>query len=117
MNIEELMMLDEHDIDYADLPGDTLGKLALGNELYIATSALNELSKRDPNLIVPIAWQIVVTKHGDYYLQKLAMELLFEHVANSVTKFVHDNRSGLQNDKLVQYAELIQSAKSTQQTA
>ncbi len=59
---------------------------------------------------MPIAWQIIATEHGDYYLQKLAVELLFEHVANSVTKFVHKNRSGLQNDKLVQYANIIQSA-------
>ncbi|MDM8551645.1 hypothetical protein QUF72_16275 [Desulfobacterales bacterium HSG2] len=97
-------------IDYAALSDDVLGQLALGNELYIATSALSELSGRNPTLTVPVAWQIIATGHGDYYLQKLATELLFEHAANSVTKFVHRNRSGLQNDRLVQYADMIQSA-------
>ena len=116
MNVEDIMMLDEYDIDYTTLSDDVLGQLAVGNELYIATSALNELSSRNPTLTVPIAWQIIVTEHGDYYLQKLAMELLFEHVAHSVTQFVHQNRSGLQNDKLVQYADLIQSANLTSQT-
>ncbi|MDM8521427.1 hypothetical protein QUF64_15375 [Anaerolineales bacterium HSG6] len=114
MNVENIMMLDDYDIDYSALSDDILGQLALGNELYIATSALNELSRRNPAVIVPVAWQIIVTEHGDYYLQKLAMELLFEHVANSVTKFVHQNKSGLQNDKLVQYANIIQSAKLAQ---
>ncbi|MDM8549007.1 hypothetical protein QUF72_02970 [Desulfobacterales bacterium HSG2] len=111
MNVEDIMMLDDHDINYAALPDDILGQLALCNELYIATSALNELSERNPTLTVPVAWQIIATEHGDYYLQKLAAELLFEHVASSVTKFVQQNRSGLQNDKLVQYADIIQSAK------
>jgi hypothetical protein len=117
MNIEDIMMLDDYDIDYTTLSDDVLGQLALGNELYIATSALNELSRRNPTLTVPIAWQIIATEHGDYYLQKLAMELLFEHVANSVTKFVYQNKSGLQNDKLIQYANIIQSAKLEQQPA
>lgn len=115
MNIEALIMLDDTDIDYTALSDETLGQLALENELYIATSALNELSSRNPTLIVPIAWQIIITEHGDYFLQKLAMELLFEHVANSVTKFVRQNESGLQDDKLLQYANIIQSAKSTGQ--
>jgi len=87
MNVEDIIMLDDYDVDYAVLPDDTLGRLALCNELYIATSALNELSVRNPTLTIPVAWQIIATEHGDYYLQKLAMELLFEHVADAVTKF------------------------------
>lgn len=115
MNAEDIMMLDDDDIDYTDFPDDTLGKLALGNELYIATSALNELSGRHATLTVPVAWQIISAKHGDYHLQKLAVELLFEHAAGSVTRFVRQNRGGLQNDKLVQYAQIIQSVGSAQQ--
>ena len=111
MNVEDIMMLDDHDIDYAVLPDDTLGQLVLCNELYIDTSALNELSERNPTLTVPVAWQIINTEHGDYYLQKLAAELLFELMAGSVIRFVHQNRGGLQNDKLVQYADIIQSAQ------
>ncbi len=67
MNAEEIMMSDDCDIDYSALPDDLLGQLALGNELYIATSALSELSVRNPILMVPIAWQIIATEHGDYY--------------------------------------------------
>jgi len=40
------------------------------------------------------------------------MELLFELMASAVTKFVHKNRAGLQNDKLVQYANILQSANA-----
>ena len=54
MNVEDIMMLDDYDIDYTVLSDDVLGQLALGNELYIATSALNELSSRNPTLSVPI---------------------------------------------------------------
>lgn len=111
MNIEDIIMLDDDDIDYAAFPDETLGQLALCNELYIATSALNELSVRNPTLTVPIAWQIIATKHGDYYLQKLAVELLFEHAAGSVTQFVRQNKPELQNDKLVHYAKIIQSSE------
>lgn len=114
MNVEDIMMLDDDDIDYAALSDDMLEQLALCNEFYIATSALNELSGRNSILTVPVAWQIIADKHGDYYLQKLAVELLFEHAAGSVTRFVRQNRAGLQNDKLVKYARIIQSAGSAQ---
>ena len=64
MNVEDIIMLDDYDIDYAALPDDTLGQLALCNELYIATSALSELSERNSTLVMPIAWQIIATEHG-----------------------------------------------------
>ena len=39
---------------------------------------------------------ILTAGHGDYYLQKLATELLFELMAGSVIRFVRQNRAGIE---------------------
>jgi hypothetical protein len=47
MNSENLEIMTDADIDYGDLSEGVLKKLALGDELFIATSALVELRLSD----------------------------------------------------------------------
>ncbi|BAZ16002.1 hypothetical protein NIES4071_78750 [Calothrix sp. NIES-4071] len=78
MEINELMMLADEDIDYGSLSVDTLKELALGDELFIATSALGELSQRNGSVAASTAWEILLKLRGDCYLQAAALETIFE---------------------------------------
>lgn len=77
MEINDLMMLTDEDIDYSSLSLDTLKELALGDELFIANSALG-LSERNSSIAASIAWGILLNLHGDYYLQAAALEIIFQ---------------------------------------
>ena len=72
-----LSLMNDEDIDYSLLPEDVLKKLALGNEFYIATSALMELWVRESSATAPLAWEILSNSHGDRYLQATALRVLF----------------------------------------
>lgn len=48
-------LMNDEDIDYTLIPEAVLQELALGNELYIATSALVELWMRESYRITPFA--------------------------------------------------------------
>jgi hypothetical protein len=78
MSINELLMLTDDQIDYQSLPEDTLEQLALSDELFIATSALTELSIRNSPCAASVARQILSQAHGDHHLQARAVEVLFE---------------------------------------
>ncbi len=78
MEIHELMMLTDNEIDYDSLSDDELKELALGDELFIATSALGELENRNSNLGAEVAWEILSNAKGDRYLQAAALETLFQ---------------------------------------
>lgn len=78
MDINELMMLTDEDIDYSNLSEETLKELALGDELFMATSALGELSRRKSSLAALIADEILSQSLGDCYLQANALEVLFD---------------------------------------
>lgn len=78
MEIHELMMLTDDEIDYNTLSDDELKELALGDELFIATSALGELENRNGNLGAEVAWEILSNAKGDRYLQAAALETLFQ---------------------------------------
>src|SRR5919202_5449730 len=78
MEINELMMLTDDEIDYDTLSDDQLKELALGDELFIATSALGELENRNANLGAEVAWEILSNSKGDRYLQAAALETLFQ---------------------------------------
>lgn len=78
MEIHELMMLTDDEIDYDTLSDDELKELALGDELFIATSALGELENRKGNLGAEVAWEILSNAKGDRYLQAAALETLFQ---------------------------------------
>jgi hypothetical protein len=73
-----LTIMNDEDIDYSTLPEEGLAKLALSGELYIATSAVVELSIRESEAIVPVTWEILSKSLGDGYLQAAALEALFE---------------------------------------
>jgi hypothetical protein len=79
MDINEFMMLTDEDIDYSSLSVDTLKRLALGDELFIATSALGELSRRNSSIAASTAWEILSNSRGDCYLQAAALETLYEY--------------------------------------
>ncbi|MEI6044888.1 MAG: hypothetical protein WCS37_11090 [Chloroflexota bacterium] len=81
INFEEwqnLTVLDHDQIDYKSLPEKALESLALSNELYIATSALVELSIRESKLAPLVASQILSNSLGDSYLQASALSVLFK---------------------------------------
>jgi len=78
MNIDDLLMLTDDQIDYTSLSEDILQQLALGEELFIATSALTELSIRNSPCAASVAWEILSHAHGDHHLQARAVEVLFE---------------------------------------
>ena len=78
MEINELMMLTDNEIDYDTLSEDELKELALGDELFIATSALGELENRKSHLGTEVAWEILSNAKGDRYLQAAALETLFQ---------------------------------------
>lgn len=78
MEINELMILTDNEIDYGNLSDEELKELALGDELFIATSALGELENRNSNLGAEVAWEILSNSKGDRYLQAAALETLFQ---------------------------------------
>jgi mRNA-degrading endonuclease RelE of RelBE toxin-antitoxin system len=78
MEINELMMLTDDEIDYDTLSDDELKELALGDELFIATSALGELENRKSKKASNIACSILSNSKGDRYLQAAALETLFQ---------------------------------------
>lgn len=79
MEINELMMLTNEDIDYNILSLDALKQLALSDELFIATSALGELSRKNSSIAASTAWEILSNSRGDCYLQAAALETIFEY--------------------------------------
>jgi hypothetical protein len=78
MEINELMRLTDDEIDYDALSDDELKELALGDELFIATSALGELDNRNGNLGAEVAWEILSNSKSERYLQAAALETLFQ---------------------------------------
>jgi len=97
-----LSLMNDEDIDYSIIPEALLQELALGNELYIATSALVELWMRENSEVGPIAWEILSTSHGDLYLQATALSALFstdkEKALNYMSKKVVDCEPLLLNE-------------------
>jgi hypothetical protein len=88
MNLESLSLLNDSDIDYTSLTLKQLESLALGEELFIATSALSELYCRDQILAENIAWQILDNFSGDVYLQAEALEIAFNCNQNKTINFI-----------------------------
>jgi hypothetical protein len=78
MNSENLDFLTDDDIDYSKLSEDVLKELALGDELFIATSALVELRLRKNAIAAIIAREILSKSLGDKYLQATALSVLFD---------------------------------------
>ncbi len=90
MEINELMMLTDEDIDYSSLSIDILKELTLGDELFIATSALGELSRRNGSVAASIAWQILLKLHGDCYLQAAALETVFRFDQEKALDYIRE---------------------------
>jgi hypothetical protein len=78
MNSEYLDLMTDDDIDYTKLSEDVLQELALGDELFIATSALVELRLRKSAIAAIVAWEILSKSLGDKYLQASALSVLFD---------------------------------------
>lgn len=78
MNFDELTMLDPEDIPYTELSDEFLRKLIFENEdLYMATYALGELSRRNSSLVTDVALKILDEGYGDEYLQAKAFNSLY----------------------------------------
>jgi len=77
MSIDDLSMLGDDQIDYATLADETLRELALGDDLFVANSALVTLAIRHSKLAAPLAWDILTEPHGDRYLHAAALNVLF----------------------------------------
>ncbi len=78
MNSENIDFMTDNDIDYSNLSEDVLKQLALGDELFIATSALVELRIRKSASSAILAWEILSKSLGDKYLQATALSVLFD---------------------------------------
>ena len=91
MNIESLTLLNNNEMDYSSLSLKQLESLALGEELFIATSALSELYCREQILAENIAWQILDNFSGDVYLQATALEIAFNCNQNKTLFFIQQN--------------------------
>ena len=126
MEIYELMMLTDEQIDYSSLAEETLKELALGDELFIATSALGELSKRKSSVVVSVAWEILSKPQGDQYLQASALEILFNqnreqaleyikqqaqycnpYILNSIMELMIENEPDLKSDCTLSVVRLV----------
>ncbi|NET62052.1 MAG: hypothetical protein F6K47_39845 [Symploca sp. SIO2E6] len=99
-----LSLMNDEDIDYTVIPEAVLQELALGNELYIATSALVELWMRESSAVATIAGKILSTSHGDCYLQATALDVLFsadkEQALNYMSEKVADCEPLLLNEMM-----------------
>ena len=71
-------MLTEGEIPYEELSVDELKQLALGEDWFIATSALGELVERDRTTAATVAARILGNSVGDVYLQAAALETAFQ---------------------------------------
>ena len=116
MEIDELMILTDDQIDYTGLSSDTLKELALGEELFMATSALVQLATINKYLAAAVAEDILSNSKGDRYLQATAIETLFgldkrraieyimqalpeecdSYILNAIADLVIENRSDFQ---------------------
>jgi len=97
MNANELMMLTEDQIDFESLSIDILKNLALGDELFMATSALVVLGFRDQEQAEMIAWKILSEQKGDSHLQALALEVMFNCNKDKTINFIQTHRDGMDN--------------------
>jgi hypothetical protein len=78
LSLDQLEMLSDHQIEYDTLTDDVLAHLARGHDLFVATSALTELSIRQSPLAVSIARDIVDKRLGDHFLIATALDKLFK---------------------------------------
>lgn len=97
MNADELMMLTEHQIDFESLSIDILKNLALGDELFMATSALAELGYRDLQQAEIIAWKILSEQKGDSHLQALALQVMFNCNPKKTIHFIQSYQEKMDN--------------------
>ena len=89
MNAKELMMLTEDQIDFESLSIYMLKNLALGDELFIATSALAKLEECDKEQAEIISWTILSKQKGDSHLQALALEVMFNCNPDKAISFIN----------------------------
>lgn len=97
MNADELMMLTEDQIDFESLSIDILKNLALGDELFMATSALAELGYRDLQQAEIIAWKILSEQKGDSHLQALALQVMFNCNPKKTIHFIQSYQEKMDN--------------------
>lgn len=76
--LDELTLLGDQEIDYEQLCDDILAQLALGDDLFIANSALSELTIRKSIKTISVAQQILDESYGDRYLLAAALQSLFK---------------------------------------
>ncbi|MDF5729885.1 MAG: hypothetical protein PUP92_18215 [Rhizonema sp. PD38] len=88
MNSENIDFMTDDDVDYSNLSEDVLKQLALGDELFIATSSLVELRLRKSASSAIIAWKILSKTLGDKYLQVTALSVLFDMKQGQAISFM-----------------------------
>ena len=77
VDINEILLLNDDQVNYAALPDETLVALALAEDMFIATSALVELARRKSPLAASVACNILDELRGDSLLRSSALETLF----------------------------------------
>lgn len=76
--LDELALLGDQEIEYDKLSDDILAQLALGDDLFIANSALSELTIRKSINTISVAQQILDESYADCYLLAAALQSLFK---------------------------------------
>jgi len=107
MRIDELLMLTDDQIEYHNLPDDILKELALSNELFIAASALTELSIRQSPGAASVAGEILAKSHGDHHLHSTALEVLFKMNRRQAMDFMSQQAPHCDPDLLNMISEFI----------
>lgn len=126
MEVDELIMMSDNQIDYSSLSSDTLKTLALGDELFIATSAITELVNRKSSIAGTVAWEILSKSDGDCYLQAAALSILFNlnreqaldyiikqaqycnpYILNSIMELMIENESDFKSGHALSFVRIV----------
>ena len=78
MSKYDISIMSDDQINYNSLSEITLRDLVLGDDLFVATSALATLAMRKSNLAGELAGKILENMLGDDYLQSAAINILFD---------------------------------------
>src|SRR6185437_5454998 len=88
LTIDQLRLLSDHQIDYQRLSEDVLAQLAVGDEQFVATSALFELSRRRSSRAAEAARQILDDDRADHYLRSSAIGVLFKFAPEAAADYI-----------------------------
>jgi hypothetical protein len=88
LSIDQLRLLSDHQIEYQRLSDDVLTQLAVGDDQFVATSALFELSRRRSAAATVAAGRILDRGSADHYLQASAIGVLLKFAPEAAAEYM-----------------------------